>query len=596
MVTVFDIETNYPDHMRTLEGLDTFFVAAVSQNGETRPVYNIHELVDILNSSSMIVGHNIINFDIPAIEKLSGQKITAKVRDTLVMSRLECPDMLDSDLRRKGMPKQYAGRHSLAAWGYRLGSNKIEFKDFSELSDEMVEYCVQDTELTAMLWTHLKALPEYIESVVETEHQFAKCIQKMCAAGVCFDVEEAEKLSCLLHAEVQQLIFKLQEQFPPTVQLMKTPEYYLGSDGKHYSRKKDAPSGVGLQDGPLRKKYIPFNPASRQQIADRLSKVYGWKPNKFTDKGTPIVDESVLETLNYPPVADLLRFFVLNKRLGQLSEGQKAWTKLVRSDGFIYPDVNPCGAVTSRCTHSNPNLAQVPAEKEYRRLFKARPGRKFVGCDAKGLELRCLAHYTFPYDKGYYVDLVTDPGKNIHEENMKALGLEDKPLKITKAATYCWLYGGGDKKLGATVDHAAPPAVQIQDGAMIRAKFLNAIPALGQLSASVGRNTGTLQGVDGRILKIRHQHAALNTLLQSAGAIAMKYATIFAIERILERNLDAIMVLHVHDEFQFDVAAEHAEEVADILEQSIARAGRALKFNCPLAGESAVGETWADTH
>jgi DNA polymerase I-like protein with 3'-5' exonuclease and polymerase domains len=198
---------------------------------------------------------------------------------------------------------------------------------------------------------------------------------------------------------------------------------------------------------------MEFNPGSRNHIAYWLKRKYNWEPLVYTDSGEPQLDEDVLKSLPYPEASFLLEYFLVDKRLGQIAEGEQAWLKCVDADGRIHGYINGNGAVTSRMSHSKPNLAQVPRVgspygQECRSLFTAQFGWNLVGIDASGLELRMLAHYLARYDGGEYVKAILEG--DIHSFNMNALGLTDR--NKSKTFIYAWLYGAGDEKLGLITD------------------------------------------------------------------------------------------------------------------------------------------------
>ena len=125
---VFDIETDgllddvTKIHCLAMQDLDTGDRKVFSPHDG-----NISDGLVALRTADTIIGHNIIGYDLPVIRKLyPGWKTEAKVIDTLIMSRLYMPDMLDYDYAQSragayGLPQKLFGRHSLEAWGYRLG-------------------------------------------------------------------------------------------------------------------------------------------------------------------------------------------------------------------------------------------------------------------------------------------------------------------------------------------------------------------------------------------------------------------------------------------------------------------------------------------
>ena len=153
-----------------------------------------------------------------------------------------------------------------------------------------------------------------------------------------------------------------------------------------------------------RVKLTEFNPSSRHHIADRLKTLRGWVPEEFTKDGHPKVDDIIISQLPYPEAPQIATYLMVEKRIGQLAEGNEAWLRLVQNDGRIHGQVNGIGTITFRCTHYKPNVTQVPKVltrkgevltgleggygAECRELFYAPEGFVLVGADASGLELR----------------------------------------------------------------------------------------------------------------------------------------------------------------------------------------------------------------
>jgi DNA polymerase I-like protein with 3'-5' exonuclease and polymerase domains len=585
MQVAFDIETNPIEDWLELSDLKEILCIAISVNGEDPKVLPIQEALYMMGEAKVLVGHNILSFDLPAIQKLHPTWTPrGRIIDTLVTARLLKANQREADFQTKDFPKEFIGSHALKAWGYRLNFAKAEAPGFDKATDELLEYCKQDVRVTNRLWEYLQAGPafEAAQPAIDIEHAFARIIREQERHGFAFDVAAAERLHADLRKELLDIEGQLQKVFPP-----KVIDRVSEKTGK-----------------PLKPKIELFNPGSRMQIAERLKEKYGWEPTELTPDGRPRVDEAVLSDLSFPEAQILNRYLTVLKRLGQLAEGDEAWLKLVRK-GRLHGRVNTNGAITGRCTHRNPNMAQVPSDPAYRRLFIPDTGTVLVGADASGLELRCLAHYLGRYDKGEYAKQILEG--DIHWTNAKAFGLvgdveQDKANPDHKAARnqakgaiYALIYGAGDDKLGMVLGGDR------KRGRKARANFEAKVPAYRRLKEDVTTTLGNyemLKGLDGRPLYPRSEHAALNTLLQSAGAVVMKQACILAWNRFLEDpKFNAVhQVASIHDEYQFVAPREISEEVGKIVVWAIQHAGVEFKFRCKLDGEFRVGASWAETH
>jgi len=619
----FDIETNKIKDWVTLSDLHTVHCLSVYDPMTPKMVTfagdSIHRGLTALAEADRIVGHGVISFDIPALKKMYGfSPPLVKVVDTLVMSRCIFSDLRNEDFGRNNFDPKLVGSHRLKAWGHRMGKQtKLTYGEedgaFDHYNDEMKKYCERDCIVTQLLYDYLLS-QEPSNQMIAIEHWFAFIISQQERHGFSFDLDKADKLTAKLTSIRAELKDELQQMVAPKVEEMKSPAGWtlriesedqveiISAETK--VKLKEQLKARGLKQTLLKEakkqgnkqKTTLFNPGSRQQIAAALLDL-GYDLPKEPDATTPKVDEAVLKKIDHPIAAKLLDYLLVQKRLGQLAEGEQAWLKLAKK-GRIHGSVNTNGAVTGRCTHSNPNVAQVPAcrvpyGEECRGLFGAGVGKKLVGCDASGLELRMLAHYLAFYDRGEYGKIVTEG--DIHTANQQAAGLETRDQ--AKTFIYAFLYGAGDAKIGDIVGGTA------RDGQMLKRKFLSNLPALKRLQQDIHKkveNGGTLMGLDGRLLRIRSSHAALNMLLQSAGAVCMKVALIQLYHALgkskWQHGREYAFVANIHDEFQAEVIPEHAEDFGKLAVKAIRVAGKELKLNVQLDGEYKVGDSWAETH
>ena len=596
MSLIFDIETNgllrTVDKLHCIAIFDTETEELTSYSGNT-----LKEGLEKLMKAEELIGHNIVKYDIPTLQKLYPSfNPKCRIFDTLLMSKLVYPDIGELDDRniRKGVfPKKLRGKYSLKAWGYRLKEYKGDYCEqedcWAEWSIDMQRYCEQDVMVTKKLFDLLKS-KEISETSIDIEHKFAKIIGLQEQRGVCFDKQKAVEFAANLIKEKADIERELKLAFPNEIR-EETFIPKVNNKTKGY-----------IKGQPFIKRYeIEFNPSSRQMLAERLIKKYSWKPTKLSPTGLPVIDEEVISELNYPEAPLLQRYFLVTKTLGQLADGRNAWLKL-ENDSVIYGGVDTIGAVTGRCTHNSPNLAQVPSGhsafgKECRELFKARQKWRFVGCDASGLELRMLAHYM--NDENYTHEILHG---DIHTANQKAAGLPTRDN--AKTFIYGFLYGAGDEKVGSITGKGSA------EGKRIKAKFLKSLPKLAKLTKGVKQRIserGYLKGIDGRILKVREQYKGLNVLLQSAGAIVMKKALCILYDDCVSKgwikdnwylsddNL-IYFILNIHDEYQAEVSPEIVEEYKVMAVDAIRKAGEFFNMRCPLTGEAKEGENWYQTH
>ena len=570
MRIVLDIETNLAHnkiHLVVTKDIDT---------GEVKLWKAADNLREYLKDVSLIVMHNGISFDAPVLNRLWKTKIRLnQVYDTLVVSRLLDPS------RENG--------HSLEAWGQTLGTQKIDYAAVwqwmmdrkeeykgecfdSPIDSLLSDYCIRDVEVTAKLY--LKLCNDFNEKQfslesLELEQSVAAIIAQQERNGFKLDQIYATVLLTDIKSKVAGIYERMQQRWPPV-----TVERFSDKTGK---RLKDS--------------VVTFNPGSRQQIGEKLREL-GWKPKDFTPTGHPIVDEAVLEKLNIPEAKLIAEYLMLNKRISQI----QSWMDAVGKDGRVHGKVITNGAVTGRMTHSSPNMAQIPNAgsiygPECRECWTVEDGNVLVGCDASGLELRMLAHYMKDVD---YVKTVVEgsskDGTDVHTKNQKAAGLQTRDQ--AKTFIYAFLYGAGPAKIGSIVGGKA------KDGEKLIAAFLKGTPSLQRLRDTVSRyaSKGFVPGLDGRKIWVRSEHAALNSLLQGAGAIVMKKALVIFDNKIKANKWDIKLVANVHDEFQFECSKDIAEEAGKAARMSIIEAGEYFKLRCPLDGEYKIGRNWRETH
>jgi DNA polymerase I-like protein with 3'-5' exonuclease and polymerase domains len=552
-----------------------------------------------LYAADTIVGHNIIGFDCPALAQLGYKDLQFKAVDTLNMSRLIIPEMLNYDIdnnaaRKWKLPKDLYGSHSLKAWGYRLGLNKGTFgetTDWEEWSPEMQSYCELDVDVVEKLYYFLQSFKP-TELSLSIEMAVQRVITQQELEGVPFDYNLAMSMKDTISNRIAELKDSIHKVVP------------THSTFKPFTPKRNnATKGYIAGKTIIRETIKPFNPNSRIQLLKYLKDTYGFVPTKKTKKGTPSLDAEELEALGgrHPEVTMFHEYLTTAKLASQLYGGDKAWLNFV-INGRIHGRVVINGAMTGRATHSNPNLAQIPSVrkfmgKECRQLFYAPDGYSIVGADASGLELRMLAHYLYPYDNGAYAKVILEGDVHVHNQTAAKLETRDD----AKTFIYSFIYGCGPQKTGEQVHPTMSEFEQKVLGRNIQQSFTNSIVGFRELRQAVAnayKSKGILKGIDGRILKPRGEHSALNTLLQGAGAVVCKYWIAKTWQLINKYDYCDIVkpALWVHDEQQLIVKHGYEEKIGEVMLEAIELTGKELKINIPLAGEYKTGKTWYDTH
>ena len=405
--------------------------------------------------------------------------------------------------------------------------------------------------------------------------------------------------------------------------------------------------------------YTLFNPGSRHHIIRWMEEDFGYKFPFYTAKGSPKADADSLGTMDHPAGKMLKRYLKLGKDQSQLSEDTKGgWLRHYRqSSHSIHHRVDLIGAVTHRASHSSPNLAQVPAGKAFRELFKAPPNHVIVGADLKNIELRVLAHYLAPHDGGKYAEAVLS--KDMHWFHAGLAGFidndgidydEHNPIhkaarNLAKQFVFGWLYGQGDTIRGSILwaDGCLPEytkkeyesakkkverrivtleggqyfpikkdkyvvydellILQTIYGKRVADTFLERVEGIKDLIKDCqlqSKQKGSVTAIDGRELTSKSQHSALNLLLQgSAGVIAKKWMVNYhtlADSKSLPHGGKWFQNAFVHDEFQCSCSTPYATTLGDIMVEGCLLIQGQFSMSLPIEADYQIGLNWSQTH
>lgn len=608
---------------------------------------DINDGIARLDRADILIGHNIIRYDIPVLEKLRG-RVTPKGQtwhDTLVMAHLGYTSLLEKDKRMqpRDLPDALYGKQSLRAWGYRIGCHKghvNDTEDWSTFDEDMLRYCARDVEANDKLYRMFRtSWADKMDEAVRIEHEFVVALESQMNCGWHIDEDAAWELVRKLTIEKNEMEEELLSLFPPR---LVPPQFIFNTDtcGVAHGADKWIPNPEAEEPNKWwnpavlkrKEKVYPFKPNSSIQVIWNLNKKYGWVPKKFTNKGNPEFGEAIIATLPFEECKGLVRYSQVCSRLAELC-GDSGYLTLLWEDARLHGRIDHCGAVTHRCTHSSPNMGNVTGVtnragvpqlygKEMRALFTV-PDDSYciVGADASGLELRMLGNAMARFDGGDYAREVVDG--DAHTKNVHALGLskwyprrkgeDDKKHRkrlrtASKSIVYAHNYGAANFRLGSQLvpeGEVWSDAKTKKAGKEIRSNLMAGLPALKELIDSLKegwREGSVILGIDGREAENRAAYQSLNTKLQMDGAIVIKWATAIlhgwatATWGPPSKDGPWCMVGHVHDEMQFQVKKSIAKELGKMACDAITEAGDQLGVACRLSGEHNVGVSWADTH
>jgi DNA polymerase-1 len=645
MRIVFDIEVNSlknPKHIWCVccKDLDTGTVSIFRKVTEDETEKK--RFLDYVLDASLLVGHNILEFDLPILDHLLGFKYPSvdMVVDTLLVSRL--------------VNYSRVGGHSLESYGEEYGLPKIHFNDFTQYSPQMEEYCVRDVEINHLLYQRFHGIihdAAWLPSI-RLEHDFQLIVNALHNNGFAFDQGKAEKLLTKVNSELGDLDEKIREAFPPRLKPIREITPRLTGHGTLHKGDFRWVRGGDLSEfngGPFcRCEWVEFNPSSPRQVIGVLSES-GWSPTdktkthieterevhrlkyrrghsteidsqvsllytklKIFEKFGWKINEANLSTLpsSAPSPARLLaRRILVESRRRTLTE----WLGLVQPDGRIHGKFYGIGAWTHRMAHQQPNTANIPTDaklygREMRSLWRAPRNRLLVGVDAEGIQLRIFAHYV--NNKELIDSLINgnkSDGTDPHSLNRSIIGDICESRQTAKRYVYALFLGAGRGKLASILGRSEEEAEEAL------ARILQRYPGFDQLRREQfprDAKRGYFIGLDGRRVPIPgategdRRHLAMSGYLQNGEAIIMKKACVLWTKELA--NEDAKIVNFVHDEWQIETPndMDKAIRVAKTVAQSLTVAGNEYGLRCPMAGsywnedhqDYTIGPNWSVTH
>lgn len=534
----------------------------------------VERFKELAGKVQLWIGHNFLSYDYPvlcSIIHFCCDDIATRSIDTFIISKL-------FDYSREG--------HSIEDYGIEFGLEKGKFNDWSQLTDDMVDYCRRDMEICHRIF--LKYFtdinnPKYRASIIR-EHKFQIISNSISSNGFYFNISKCERLLDKVTQELEVLDKEILRTFPPKLHLIKEIHPRLTRHGTlHKQDFRWVRSGDLTEFTPFpfcRCEFKSFNPSSHRQIVDVLAGAC-WKPIDKTathieatrqgivradlEKYGWKINETNLATLpdTAPKSARTLALRILYEaRRRTLTE----WKELYNPDtGRIHGKFISIGAWTHRMAHQKPNMANIPNEfdtqgkvkllgADMRSCFCVPKGRLLVGVDAEGIQLRIFAHYIDdPEFTKALVEGRKDDKTDPHSLNQKILGSVCKSRSAAKRFIYALLLGAGLGKLAEVL------GCSIDEAKLALERLLLRYEGFARLKRTVipkDASRGYFYGLDGCKVKIpgattsERRHLAMSGYLQNGEATIMKHATIRWLDKVekkYEQRLSNIpSMVHLH--------------------------------------------------
>ena len=602
---IFDLET---DHKKPAQVSVVWCIGTIDRDTGVETIYGpskIHQALAALCAANRLYGHNIRRYDLPVLQRLYGAEPQGQVIDSLLLSRLYFNGLSDE-------PDEY-GRHSLEAWGQRLGHAKGDYHDFTEYSADMAEYCLQDCRIVGQLVKHF-AQYEWNNEAARLELEYDAFVSGIRQHGFRLDVDGAHSLRDRIQRRLDRFRRYLDTIFPPVSMESARPSFYtlrskngleLGqvpkfSTKKHLEiwRKQHGikPKQIEIVEGPPSVKVKPFNPMSSHQVIPALRKL-GWQPTRENKSGSVKAGEIDLYQSGIPAGRLIAGYRAFDK----VRQFTCQWIKYEQA-GRLYPNIVSLRAATGRSACLAPNIQQVPSAKKRasgmkflmkyghlcRSLFLPSEGYRLVGCDLSGIEVRLLAHRLHPFDDGQFASMLLEDSADVHQVNADAIGIS---RDRAKTVLYGSMYGTGPSSLAQSLGITYAEAKEIIEA------FTTGIEGFRALKRSLiseFNKGGRIRLIDGRRLQVTSAHKLLNYSIQGDAAIVMKHWAMDTARRLENTSYRTLAV--VHDEIQSECLPEEVDHVMETMEQTATDVGERLGFWIRIDAEAKAGSSWRETH
>ena len=577
--------------------------------------------MDLFNKATLMIGHNIIMYDFCVLKKLYDYDLpkSVQIQDTLLFSQI-----LDY--------KRFGGKHSIEAWGEHFGIPKPAHEDWSQYSSEMRFRCIQDVKINVRAYHQLvdefitwQEKAPLVQTYIKSEHYAAKWCARASLNGWQFDYERAMELYDQLATELEKAHIALDSKLGTKavavdmnkgVAAVKEPKWTkLGFYHSHTANwfGIDPCSGFPGEEQPIAGPYcrVKFEPLNLNSPADVKIFLFrnGWVPDEWNykrnddgslRKTSPKITETSLEFLGTDGKL-YVDFLSATSRFGVLS----TWIENVDDNGKLHGEINLVGTPSMRSRHKiivNVPSVDAPYGKEMRQLFTCPKGWKIVGCDSKSNQARGLAH--FLEDQEYIDTLLNGDIHSYNKEKLNevlaSMGIDHEVERgQAKRILYALLFGASGKKLWSYIFGN----LDQKQGNKLKKGFLGAVPGFKNLLEKLENiygstrqfGPGYIPSLCGNRIYVDSFHKLLVYLLQSTEKITCSAAIMLMMERFEEAHIPYEPLIYMHDEVQFMVPEEFAEEAASIGARAF-KDGPELFGVTIMDGDSQIGNNWYETH
>jgi hypothetical protein len=559
-----------------------------------------------------LIGHNIIRWDIPTLERILGIEVKATLIDTLAVSWYLYP------LQHK---------HGLEYWGEVLGTKKPEIDDWHNLSyDDYKHRCESDVKINLDLW---KKFWLYLRQIYESDEEVFKLLRYLTFKMKCLHLAEKNKWKVdkefitkslgELEAEKGPKIDKLRESMPPHPVYKKRhrPKVMYKKDGTLSAYGKDWLDFLKREKLPpdhseevrYVDSYTEPNPGSTDQLKNWLFSL-GWEPDLYKDdvpqinkeRGQGLSDSVLALAEDNPVINELSDLSILNHRIPFL----QGLLGAADENSYI---IAGCAGFTNTLRLRHRVLVNLPKpDKKYSEAIRGslvcEDDEIQIGSDLSSLEDRIKQHFMYKYDPKA-VDEMNEPGYDPHLKLAETAGVvtheqvelyksgEDKSIKpvrdIFKNGNYACQYGAWPPRIAITCKVPIEKAQEIFDAYWVINKSIKQATDA-QITKTVEGQQWLKNPISGFWYFLKKEKDIFSTLVQGSASFIFDMWLAFTLEKY------DTLIGQFHDEFILRGKESDKERIISVIDEAIEKTNNYLKLNRKLEIGTEVGKRYSAIH